>query len=257
MSIFRKKKNLKQFKSYIKILVKLIISNPLTFYLEIFSFYKEYLILKKNIKNTGFRIFPSHPYLFDKKDNNLKLQYFHFQDLWAFEKIKKYNILQLLDIGSNLNFITFASSICKINYMDIRLHKITINNINSIEGDITKIPYKDDSITNISSLSVIEHIGLGRYGDQIDINGMEKSVKEFERVLKKGGNLIVSFPIGKENIIEFNAHRISNLKFIEKLFTNFKMLDETFIFQNNFNDRKEFIKKNEPNGIGCFHFIKI
>ncbi len=257
MSIFRKKKKLKQFKNYIKILIKLIVDNPFTFYLRIISFYKEYLILKKNVKNTDFKIFPSHPYLFDKKDNNLKLQYFHFQDLWAFEKIKKQNITWLLDIGSNLNYISFASSICKINYMDLRLHKITINDINSVVGDITNIPYKDNSIENLSSLSVIEHIGLGRYGDTIDIKGMEKSVEEFERVLKKDGNLIVSFPIGKENIIEFNAHRISNLKYIDKLFKNFKLLDETFIFQNEFNDRKKFIQKKEPNGIGCFHFKKI
>ena len=50
--------------------------------------------------------------------------------------------------------------------------------------------------------------------DKIDVNGMKKSVGEFERILQKGANLIVSFPIGRENKIEFNAHRICNLDFV-------------------------------------------
>ena len=42
MSIFRQQKSLKKFKSLLKILIKLIINKPLTFYLEIISFYKDY-----------------------------------------------------------------------------------------------------------------------------------------------------------------------------------------------------------------------
>ena len=74
--------------------------------------------------------------------------------------------------------------------------------------------------------------------------------------LQKGANLIVSFPIGRENIIEFNAHRICNLDFVNTLFKNFELKDETFIFSNRFNSRKEFLNNKQPNGIGCFHFIK-
>ena len=184
------------------------------------------------------------------------MQYFHFQDLWAFNKLKSNNISELVDIGSNLSFVTFASSISKIEYLDLRPHKISLNNIDVIVGDITKTPFPNESINNLSSLSVIEHIGLGRYGDKIDINGMKKSVGEFERILQKGANLIVSFPIGRENIIEFNAHRICNLDFVNTLFKNFELKDETFIFSNRFNSRKEFLNNKQPNGIGCFHFIK-
>ena len=45
MSIFRKKKNLKKFKNYIKILIKLILRKPFTFYLEILNFLKDYFYL--------------------------------------------------------------------------------------------------------------------------------------------------------------------------------------------------------------------
>ena len=99
--------------------------------------------------------------------------------------MSKNSIFELVDIGSNLSFITFASSVSKIKCIDIRPHKIHLENVDFIIGDINKLPFNDDSVNNLSSLSVIEHIGLGRYGDNIDLFGMEKSVKEFKRVLKK------------------------------------------------------------------------
>lgn len=256
MSIFRTKKNLKKFKNYTKILIKLILRKPFTFYLEILNFLKDYKNIKKDISKSNFEIYPTHPYLFDKYDKNLKLEYFHFQDLWAFKTLSKNNIFEFVDIGSNLSFITFASSISKIKCIDIRPHKIFLENVDFVIGDIIKLPFKEDSVNNLSSLSVIEHIGLGRYGDNIDLFGMEKSVKEFERVLKKNGNLIVSFPVGKKNIIEFNAHRICNLEYINQLFKNYIPKNETFIYKGKYNSREEFKNTGEPDCFACFHFIK-
>ena len=256
MSIFRKKKNLSKFKNYFKILIKLILKNPLTFYLDIFNFFRDYKNIKKDINNTNFDIYPTHPYLFDKNDKNLKLEYFHFQDLWAFKTLSKNSIVELVDIGSNLSFITFASSVSKIKCIDIRPHKIILENVDFAIGNITNLPFENESINNISSLSVIEHIGLGRYGDEIDLFGMEKSAMEFTRVLKKNGNLIISFPFGKKNIIEFNAHRICNFEYINQLFKNYNIKNETFIFKNRYNSRDEFKQSGEPDCIACFHFVK-
>ena len=59
MSIFRAKKNLKKFKNYTKILIKLILKNPLTFYLQIIQFIKDYKNLKKNLINGDFKIYPT------------------------------------------------------------------------------------------------------------------------------------------------------------------------------------------------------
>lgn len=256
MSIFRKKKNLNKFKNYFKILIKLILKNPLTFYLHIFNFFRDYKNIKKDIINTNFDIYPTHPYLFDKNDKNLKLEYFHFQDLWAFKTLTKNSIVELVDIGSNLSFIAFASSVSKIKCIDIRPHKIILENVDFAIGNITNLPFENESINNISSLSVIEHIGLGRYGDEIDLFGMEKSAMEFTRVLKKNGNLIISFPFGKKNIIEFNAHRICNFEYINQLFKNYNIKNETFIFKSRYNSRDEFKQSGEPDCIACFHFVK-
>jgi hypothetical protein len=54
---------------------------------------------------------------------------------------------------------------------------------------------------------VIEHVGLGRYGDPIDAEGSQRAARELARVLKAGGRLFVSVPVGRERVC-FNAHRV-------------------------------------------------
>ena len=46
---------------------------------------------------------------------------------------------------------------------------------------------------------MLEHIGLGRYGDPIDPQGTEKAATELQRVLAPGGDLYLSLPIEKES----------------------------------------------------------
>ena len=41
----------------------------------------------------------------------------------------------------------------------------------------------------MSCLHVAEHIGLGRYGENIDINGTKNAVEELQRILVKNANL--------------------------------------------------------------------
>jgi hypothetical protein len=46
------------------------------------------------------------------------------------------------------------------------------------EGSILALPFESGSIKSLSSLCVVEHIGLGRYGDEIDPFGSESAIKE-------------------------------------------------------------------------------
>ena len=77
----------------------------------------------------------------------------------------------------------------------------------TIAGDITRLPFADASIRSLSSLHVIEHIGLGRYGDPIDPSGCFAAMRELSRVLASGGHLYLSTPVGRERVC-FNAHRV-------------------------------------------------
>jgi SAM-dependent methyltransferase len=93
-----------------------------------------------------------------------------------------------------------------------------------IEGSILSLPYEDNSVDSLSCLHVIEHIGLGRYGDPVDIHGSNKSAKELSRVLSKGGALYLGVPIGRERV-EFNAHRIFNPNSIVAMFSELELIE--------------------------------
>jgi len=98
------------------------------------------------------------------------------------------------------------------------------------KGSILELPFEDNSIESLSSLCVVEHIGLGRYGDEIDPLGSEKAIKELKRVLKVGGIILFSVPVNFENKIYFNAHRAFTREYILKLFDGFNLLEEKYIY---------------------------
>lgn len=83
-----------------------------------------------------------------------------------------------------------------------------IPGVTFIQDDARSLKHlKDSSIESMSSLCAVEHFGLGRYEDEVNPEGCFKALHEMQRVLKKGGVLYLSVPIGKEHL-EFNAHRI-------------------------------------------------
>jgi len=63
------------------------------------------------------------------------------------------------------------------------------------------------STDSLSCLHTIEHFGLGRYGDPINPDGYLKGLDQLKRMVKSGGRLYLSTPIGPQRV-EFNAHRV-------------------------------------------------
>ena len=85
--------------------------------------------------------------------------------------------------------------------------KVDLIGLNPVAGSIAALPLEDGSITSLSCLHVVEHVGLGRYGDQLDPLGTRRACKELTRVLAPGANLFVSLPVGRPRVC-FNAHRV-------------------------------------------------
>ena len=110
----------------------------------------------------------------------------------------------------------------------------------NIEKD--KLPFEDNSIETLSSLCVVEHIGLGRYGDPLDPFGSEKAIKELGRVLKTDGVILFSVPIDNENKIYFNAHRAFTRDYILELFSGFEILDEKYHYGTKMYDKYDSSK---------------
>jgi hypothetical protein len=49
---------------------------------------------------------------------------------------------------------------------------------------------------SVSCMHVVEHVGLGRYGDPLDANGDLQAIKELKCVLWPGGVLYFVVPTG-------------------------------------------------------------
>jgi hypothetical protein len=85
---------------------------------------------------------------------------------------------------------------------------------------------------SVSCLHALEHFGLGRYGDPIDVNGHEKGLRNISDLLNKDGVLYLSVPIGKERV-EFNANRVFDPKNILEISIKCSLNLESFILIEN------------------------
>lgn len=136
--------------------------------------------------------------------------YFH-QDLLVASFIWNNNPSRHIDIGSRVDgFVAHVAAFRRIDVMDVRdLRSTGHNNISFIKADLTNSENAQSNITDsISCLHAIEHFGLGRYGDTVDPQGHIKGFNNLIRMLKCDGKLFISFPIGRENEVRFNAHRV-------------------------------------------------
>jgi SAM-dependent methyltransferase len=223
---------------------------------QIFSYISDYKEIKKEI-NAGYKNwkFKFYPILLDKNDQSGKArgQYF-YQDLYVANLIFKNNPTRHIDVGSRIDgFVAHVASFRKIDVFDIRPLKNNIINVDFLQADFMK-PLENfyECTDSLSCLHTIEHFGLGRYSDPIDINGHLKGLENLYNVLKKDGLFYFSTQIGPDTIA-FNAHRIFSLKYLLELFENkYEIIDFSYI-----NDKDEFysnvsLKPEEiNNNFGC------
>ncbi len=156
---------------------------------------------------------------------SVPMHYF-LQDIWAARYVHDHHLTHVIDIGSRLDgYIAHLLTFCRVTYIDIRPLDVLVENLEFVGGNITSLPFPDCSISCLSSLHVIEHIGLGRYGDPVDPEGYIKAAREMQRVLASGGTLILSTVLGQEKLC-FDAHRIFSPKTIRAMFSSLTL--ETF-----------------------------
>lgn len=156
--------------------------------------------------------------------------HYFLQDIWAARAVNAARPENHVDIGSRLDgFVShLLASSQKITYLDWREPLVKDSCLDFRQADIMKLPFPDNSIKSLSCLHVLEHVGLGRYGDPVDVSGHEKAAKELCRVLAPGGSLLISVPIGKEKLC-FDAHRVFYPKTMVSLFNHLVLREFLFI----------------------------
>lgn len=140
--------------------------------------------------------------------------YFH-QDLWIAQKIHENNPKTHIDIGSRVDgFVAHVAAFREIQVLDVRPLKVTIPNIRFRQMDLMKPdPEMAASADSVSCLHAIEHFGLGRYGDPMDPDGHLKGLSAITNLLRPGGTLYLSVPLGPLRV-EFNAHRVFSMPYL-------------------------------------------
>lgn len=186
-------------------------------------------------------------------------EHYFLQDIWAAKKIFSFNATNHVDVGSRVDgFVAHLLTHSKVTYIDFRPLPVIVEGLNYREGSILRLPLDNDSCETLSCLHVIEHIGLGRYGDEVNPNGHILAAQELIRVLKPGGDLLIAAPVGHERLC-FDAHRIFDPKTVLDMFNKLELTEFSLI-----DDKGEGIlspatiemARNCDYGCGLFHFKK-
>ncbi|MBK6338835.1 MAG: DUF268 domain-containing protein [Bacteroidetes bacterium] len=179
--------------------------------------------------------------------------YFHM-DLLVSQLVFKNQPLKHVDVGSRVDgFVAHVAAFRPIEIFDIRPIESKVENIKFIQADFM---VQDSKLANyadsISCLHAIEHFGLGRYNDPIDVNGHKKGLENMYHVLQKGGKFYFATPMGPLRV-EFNGHRVFSLRYLLDLFKE-KYAIDSFSYVNDKGDlfKNTTLTKNEiENNFNC------
>lgn len=202
-----------------------------------------------------------YPCLHDRTTITPIDRHYIYHPAWAARVIARTSPARHIDISSTLHFSTMLSAFVETEFYDYRPAEVELDRFYSAKADLTQLFFEDDSVPSLSCMHTVEHIGLGRYGDPIDYDADLKAMKELARVLAPGGNLLFVTPIGKEDKIHFNAHRIYTARAIKTCFETFglRLREFTYLAQKSGGLRVEQIETfqtTDSYGCGCFWFTK-
>ena len=243
--------------TFLALLVK-IIENPLRIFAlpkELFNFLCTYIEFKSKY-NGSIDIF-FRPIFFQRNVDSKFDAHYVIQAWWASSRIKKISPLKHIDVSSNVGYVAQLAAMIPVEFYEFNPPHLILPGLFIKKASLGCLPFKDNTVRSLSCLHVLEHIGLGRYGDPIDPDGMTKACHELSRVIKSGGHLLVSFPIGRERI-EFNSQRVINPSKALLMFPRFFLKEFSLV-----NDKRQFIKNadiklaaNERFACGMYHLVK-
>ncbi len=173
--------------------------------------YRTYRNQAREFERLGGRITHRFPILSDyaTEAGDTTSGYFH-QDLLVATYVFQRQPKRHVDVGSRVDgFVAHVAAFREIEVIDVRpLSSTGHPNIKFLRADLMSTKQELPTADSISCLHAIEHFGLGRYGDPIDPEGHKKGLSNLSKMVSEGGILYISIPIGKQNEIHFNAHRV-------------------------------------------------
>ena len=177
--------------------------------------------------NHARKIYLKNCYGFDERLVEYKL---------IFNELKRINKKLILDAGSTLNFKYLLDRLTKNNKVFIETlfpenDNFNIDGVSYVYNDLTNSKFKANCFDVITCISVLEHVGFDNSSyifsnkefpssKKMNKNIYLKSIKEFKRILKINGKLLITVPFGKKML--FNHLQQFADKDIKKIILAFK-----------------------------------
>ncbi len=166
-----------------------------------------------------------------------------YHTAWAARMLRQIQPDRHVDVSSSLYFSAIVSAFVPVDFYDYRPAKLVLNNFTSSRGDLTRLDFADASVECLSCMHVVEHIGLGRYGDPLDPDGDLKAIAELKRVVRPGGHLLFVVPTGQARIC-YNAHRVYGYRQVLSYFSEMQLVETALVTADG--APPEGLKSNAP-----------
>jgi len=165
-----------------------------------------------------------------KDDKNHPINYKDLECAFITNQLKGKSKQKILNVGSYSRYIIGLLSKYHITTLDVYSREPFTKKEKVVTEDIKDTTLPDESFDVIISTSAVEHFGLGRYGDEIDLDADKKAFEQFKRLLKPNGLLIFTTTIKKgESEVCFNANRTYTKEIIDSFSDGFTKETEEYI----------------------------
>lgn len=174
-------------------------------------------------------------------DPNRKFEYPFFARCLARSDVQK-NVI--VDMGGGHSYSTVVPMLfrfpnTRILSVDVVKHLgLSKYNVEYVQGDCIHTNLPNESADVVGIISTLEHVGLGRWGDPLDVEGDIKAMREAWRILKPGGHLVLTIPYGFPTVV-YNLHRVYDIGRVSKLTSGFRMIGEQYCLLGKLATREE------------------
>ena len=200
-----------------------------------------------------------HPCLHDRTADCDYDCHYTYHTAWAARILAETRPDEHIDVGSLLYFSTLISAFVPVRFFDIRATPIDVAGLDTGAVDLCRLPWPTNSVASLSSMHVVEHVGLGRYGDALQADGDLVAMSQLQRVLAPGGNLLFVVPVGRPRVC-YNAHRVYSYEQIEAAFQGLTLRQFALIPDGHptrlMTDADPTLVAEQSYGCGCFWWTK-
>jgi len=154
-----------------------------------------------------------------------------YEYAFTIEKLREHGFTgkSLFDVGSATSPLpgVVAALGNRVVCVDIRRWPMVWPGLTTVEGSIFDAKLPEGSFDGATCISTIEHVGLGRFGDQPDPEGDLACMRRIRELLRPGGLVVLSMPYGRPTVV-FPAHRVYSSFRVQSLAEGFEILEKRY-----------------------------